>query len=339
MSDLDETTQSPTQGVGEPGPESVGQPGGAPFWPPPPGWHADSESTQAPGPGADFADGEAPAAEREPDSASTPASDKPAGWYADPLGVGAERYWDGTGWSERVQGAPEPEPNLGAIGGTGTGVAPAALPDHASGRGVKPPQAQQLYDLKSLGLTRTLSLSEVSYYGGWSRHPSPEGKSNLILKIDKSGISLRKFKEIFTIPWEDVADITVEGPQEAEKRFTATRLIALGPLGLAFKKSKKGSKEAIITLTTVSGDQAVFHVAKKLPREIQPKLVPLALQIRTRVAAVREPTPPVAEPTPHNEAAAPDIAEQIEKLAALKEKGILTEDEYAAKKAELLARM
>lgn len=334
MSDLDETTQSPTEGVGEPGPESVGQPSG----PSPPGWRANSESTQAVGPAADFADGDAPAAEREPDSASTPAGDKPAGWYVDPLGVGAERYWDGTGWSERIRGTPEPEPNLGAIVGPRTGIAPAALPDHAGGRGVKPPQ-EQPYDLKSLGLTRTLSLSEVSYYGGWSRHPSPEGKSNLILRLDKSGISLRKFKEIFTIPWQDVADIAVEGPQEAEKRFTATRLIALGPLGLAFKKSKKGSKEAIITLTTVSGDQAVFHVAKKLPREIQPKLVPLALQIRTRVASVREPTPPVAEPTPHNEAAAPDIAEQIEKLAALKEKGILTEDEYAAKKAELLARM
>jgi hypothetical protein len=34
-----------------------------------------------------------------------------------------------------------------------------------------------------------------------------------------------------------------------------------------------------------------------------------------------------------------DITEQIQKLAALKDQGILTEDEFAAKKAELLARM
>lgn len=311
MSELDETTQSPAGGLGEPGSESV-----------------------AAGKVADVPEDQPSAAEREPDSAPTPASDQPAGWYTDPLGVGAERYWDGIGWSEDVQGAPESPRNLGAIAGAGTDIAPTASPDHAGGRRVKPLQAQQLYDLKSLGLTRTLSLSEVSYYGGWSRHPSPEGKSNLILRVDKSGISLRKFKEIFTIPWKDVADIVVEGPQEAEKRFTATRLVALGPLGLAFKKSKKGSKEAIITLTTVSGDQAVFHVAKKLPREIQPKLIPLGLQIRTRVAGVREPTPSAAEPTPHEEA--PDIAEQIEKLAALREKGILTEDEYAAKKAEVV---
>ena len=34
-----------------------------------------------------------------------------------------------------------------------------------------------------------------------------------------------------------------------------------------------------------------------------------------------------------------DIADQISKLAALKEQGILSDEEFAAKKAELLAKM
>ena len=34
-----------------------------------------------------------------------------------------------------------------------------------------------------------------------------------------------------------------------------------------------------------------------------------------------------------------DIAEQIAKLAALKEQGILSDEEFAAKKADLLAKM
>ena len=38
-------------------------------------------------------------------------------------------------------------------------------------------------------------------------------------------------------------------------------------------------------------------------------------------------------------AAAPDITEQLSKLAALRDHGILTEDEFNSKKAELLARM
>jgi hypothetical protein len=48
------------------------------------------------------------------------------------------------------------------------------------------------------------------------------------------------------------------------------------------------------------------------------------------------PTPPIP---PTSAAAAPDIAEEIEKLADLKAKGILTDEEFATKKAELLARM
>ena len=34
-----------------------------------------------------------------------------------------------------------------------------------------------------------------------------------------------------------------------------------------------------------------------------------------------------------------DVIDKIERLAALRAKGILTEDEFAAKKAELLARL
>jgi len=34
----------------------------------------------------------------------------PAGWYPDPLGLGAARYWDGSSWSGRYRDAPPPEP-------------------------------------------------------------------------------------------------------------------------------------------------------------------------------------------------------------------------------------
>jgi hypothetical protein len=184
--------------------------------------------------------------------------------------------------------------------------------------------------LRSLGLTKFLVLREASYYGGWSGHQSPEVKSNLVLKVDVEGIALRKASTIFAIPWDEIADIAIEGPEEAQSRFTATRLVALGPLGLAFKKDRKGSKEAIITVTTQSGDEAIFHLAKTLPREISPKLEPLAIQAR-RANKSTEPVQPIQTE--------PDIAGQIEKLADLRDKGILSEEEFASKKAELLARM
>ena len=60
--------------------------------------------------------------------------------------------------------------------------------------------------------------------------------------------------------------------------------------------------------------------------------------------AIPEPSPdaaspefpsPVVAPT----AAEPDVFEQISKLAVLRDQGILSEDEFAANKAELLARL
>lgn len=188
---------------------------------------------------------------------------------------------------------------------------------------------------KSLGLAGMLNLSGVSYYGGWPGHQSAEGKSSLVMRVDQSGISLRRFKAIFTIPWSEISDIVVEGPDEAQRRFTATRLVLLGPLGLAFKKDRKGSKEAIITVKTRAGDEAIFNVAKTLPREIAPKLEPVAMQAR-RASKGDDRTDADRVPTAEG---GPDLAEQIEKLADLKAKGILTDEEFAGKKTELLARM
>ncbi len=54
--------------------------------------------------------------------------------------------------------------------------------------------------------------------------------------------------------------------------------------------------------------------------------------IRSRSESQRQ----LAEPDP---AAQPDVTEQIARLAALRDQGALTEDEFAAKKAELLSRI
>ncbi len=52
-----------------------------------------------------------------------------------------------------------------------------------------------------------------------------------------------------------------------------------------------------------------------------------------------EPPPQYAEPAPQyaQPPAAPDPIEQLTKLAALKDQGILTEEEFAAEKAKILS--
>jgi hypothetical protein len=49
-----------------------------------------------------------------------------------------------------------------------------------------------------------------------------------------------------------------------------------------------------------------------------------------------EPEPTYAAPAPAPAAPAPDPIEQLKQLAALKEQGILTDDEFATQKAKIL---
>ena len=49
-----------------------------------------------------------------------------------------------------------------------------------------------------------------------------------------------------------------------------------------------------------------------------------------------EPEPAYAAPAPAAAAPAPDPIQQLKELAALKEQGILTDDEFAAQKAKIL---
>jgi hypothetical protein len=57
------------------------------------------------------------------------------------------------------------------------------------------------------------------------------------LRIDNWGVGVTvMWVRKLAIPWEQVTGLVVEGPEQAESRFTATRLALIGPFALAFKK-------------------------------------------------------------------------------------------------------
>jgi Short C-terminal domain len=56
-----------------------------------------------------------------------------------------------------------------------------------------------------------------------------------------------------------------------------------------------------------------------------------------RWAAQDAPDQGYAEPAPPQAAPAPDMYEQLKKLAELKDAGVLTEEEFAAEKAKILS--
>jgi hypothetical protein len=181
---------------------------------------------------------------------------------------------------------------------------------------------------KGLGFTGQWTASDTTYHGGLLDHP--KSHSGCVLRIDKNGVSLVKLHTIFSISWSDITDLEVEGPEQASQRFTATRLALLGPLGLAFKKSKKST---VIQVSTKSGDLAVFVTEKYVVHEVKPKLQAIINKIRQASPPAESALLSPAEPV----AASPPIsaAEQIAKLAALRDSGATTDGEFAAYKADL----
>lgn len=128
------------------------------------------------------------------------------------------------------------------------------------------------------------------------------------------------------------AHAIVDTAGEIDKRFTATRLLLTGPFALAWRK-KKDKRELYIA---VEGDGFAFveEVDPKKgaeARKFAAKINSLSAKASKAAPAVEpdEATPPVPQVTP-------DLADQLTKLATLRDQGILSDEEFAAQKAKLL---
>ena len=188
---------------------------------------------------------------------------------------------------------------------------------------------------KGLGWTGSLNINGCAYMGGYSSHPKTHGNTN-ILAVGANGLAYRGLKEIFRIPWSQVADLTVDGPEQASNRITATRLLTMGVFAVAAKKT---SKSAVLIIDLHSGEQAVFHTEKLTAPELKAKLAPITSQIH--VAAKRKAeltaanTAPVAS-SPDSAPAGFSVADELMKLKQLCDQGILTEEQFAAQRDKLL---
>lgn len=71
----------------------------------------------------------------------------------------------------------------------------------------------------------------------------------------------------------------------------------------------------------------------------KPTVTEQAFSLVSGIIKDRLPTPTKTQPSDQAPVTTPDVIEMISKLASLREAGILTDDEFSAKKAELLARV
>lgn len=160
----------------------------------------------------------------------------------------------------------------------------------------------------------------VDYLGG---HPAVDkAHKDKVLVVDDGGVHYRHLRELFTIPWSEVTAVAIDGPEQASKRITATRLVTIGVFALA---AKKNTTEAYLQVDTADMSTS-FAVHKMSAGELRGKLGHWVKRL---------PEPPTVESAAA--AGSSSVADELAKLAQLRDQGVLSAEEFDAQKARLLA--
>jgi hypothetical protein len=95
---------------------------------------------------------------------------------------------------------------------------------------------------------------------------------------------------------------------------------------------------AIITVSLRNGEEACFQTEKYVAPELAGNITPIRSQLRQAAAASQAaaPPPPPTTLSPSVVQQPLSVADEIRKLAALKEEGMITDEEFAAQRAKLL---
>jgi hypothetical protein len=186
----------------------------------------------------------------------------------------------------------------------------------------------------TVATNQTISVL-MQYLGGYALYPR-KTMTQLSVEFDGYGVALKSgvLRHVKTfIPWSDMTGIAVDGMLDAQRQRSLARAVEFGVLGgLAGKKVKS----SYLMVGTMLGD-LVFHAEKMTAPELQARLSPIAGPAQHLITARRRPAPaPAPSPSP---APGAEIPDQIARMAELHQQGILTDEEFASKKAELLSRL
>lgn len=242
----------------------------------------------------------------------------------------------------------------------GDRTCPRCEHQHAAVRGgtVRPEAGSWLTEPEPLSVW----LGGVKYLGGHAARDQTVASSGLLL--DRRGIHLRAFAELFSMRWETVMGLDIEGPLEIADRLSMTRLLALGASTWAMQVS-------YLTVRTRHGD-AIFEIAGLAPPELHARLSRVLQGLprsQSGAIAIERPTPttsapaprpaaalePAPAPAPAREPAAPTpltvdpersdapleaiVIDALWKLGQLLEQGLVTQADGAILRDRLLARV
>ena len=155
------------------------------------------------------------------------------------------------------------------------------------------------------------------YLGG---HPALSKQRDGQLYVDESGLKV-KAKSGPSVPWKEIHSVAIEGPEQVERRITATRLLLTGPLALGWRRQEKTA------FVVVQGEfgEFVFQINHKLPHEARAEFAPWTTRVNPPERESETPT-----------AGAANRIDQLRELGELRDRGILTDEEFTAEKMRIL---
>lgn len=155
------------------------------------------------------------------------------------------------------------------------------------------------------------------YVGGYQSYDKP---AKCDVTVDENGVKVEKRglrkKVIFEENWDKIKNVSIEIP-DSSGRITASRVVLTGIFALALKKK---SNFLIVKLT--DGEIVVkTNVPNSGITKINAQLANMVAQWGIKEETSQQPI---------------SNADELTKYAALKEKGIITEEEFLEKKKKLL---
>jgi hypothetical protein len=168
------------------------------------------------------------------------------------------------------------------------------------------------------------------YLGG---HPTDDiAPEDGRLELNETAIYLftygARFPRRAIVPWTSVRSVYVEPSTEAKSRVGP--VLAFGLLGLA----AKGSAESSVVSVHLNDGGVVYYQAQARFMAFRAKIGPIIRGFGVSVTDV--PPPSAVAPTPAT-SSPKSVADELSKLAQLRDSGVLTDDEFAAQKARLLS--
>lgn len=151
--------------------------------------------------------------------------------------------------------------------------------------------------------------------------------SNMYADEEKIGLGTMSAKKL-VIQWADCTGVTVDGGQVAKRRIGAVAVFGvLG--GLA---GKGGEDRSFLSIYRKDGAVACYQIDKQSPQAVRAKLSPLLVKVGVPFLD----DPAAAQATPPSPASQVSVADELTKLAALRDAGVISDEEFAAQKAKLL---